>query len=148
MQGSSPLFTYAEQAISSKVHKMIQYACAVDQVVLYGVMKVNMTKSHFNLLQLILVRILCDRHHILKIIVECAYYTSITRWAGLKRVQLCVEVRNENGVIYLGGEHKTKLNYSTYQTKFKNDRTEMKLHGEYDYKCIRNSLSSYAVLSR
>ncbi len=78
---------YAERAISSKVHKMMQYACAVDHAVLYGAMKVNMTKSHFNLLQLILVWILCDRHHISKIIVGWAYYTSITRRAGLKLVQ-------------------------------------------------------------
>ncbi len=42
------VFTYAE-----RVHKMMQYACAVDHVVLQGAMKVNMVKLHFNLLQLI-----------------------------------------------------------------------------------------------
>ncbi len=40
-----------------------------------------------------------------------------------------------------------------YQTKFdtkwrENDHNEMKLHGEYDYECIRDSLSSYPVLTR
>ncbi len=52
------VFTYAERAISSKVHKMMQYTCTVDHMVLQRAMKVNMMKSHFNLLQLILVRIL------------------------------------------------------------------------------------------
>ncbi len=36
----------------------------------------------------------------------------------------------------------TKLNVSQ-QTSFENDQNEMKLHSEYDYECIRNSLSSY-----
>ncbi len=51
----------------------------------------------------------------------------------------------------LGGEHKTKLNYSfnvldqIWRVK---DQNEMKLQGEYDYECIRNSLSSYPILSR
>ncbi len=57
------VFTH-ERAISSKVHKMFQYACTVAHVVWQSVMKVNMTKSHFNLLQLILVRILCDRSYL------------------------------------------------------------------------------------
>ncbi len=62
LQGSSPLFTYAERSISSKVHKMMQYTYKGDHMVLYGSLKVNMMKLHFNLLQLILVRILCDRY--------------------------------------------------------------------------------------
>ncbi len=53
-----------ERAISSKVQKIMQYTWAVDHVVLEGAIKVNMMKSYFNLLQLILVRILCDKHHI------------------------------------------------------------------------------------
>ncbi len=39
----------------------------------------------------------------------------------------------------LGDEHKTKLNYSTYQTKFDAKMTKMKLHGQYDYDCIRKT---------
>ncbi len=37
------------RAISSKVHKMMQYACAVDHVVLHGAMKVNMREVAFQL---------------------------------------------------------------------------------------------------
>ncbi len=36
-----------------------------------------------------------------------------------------------------------KFNYSTW---CKNDQNEMKLHSEYDYDCIRNSLSSYPLI--
>ncbi len=43
---------------------------------------------------------------------------------------------------------KTKLNYSTYQTKFDTKMSKMNLHSEYHYECISNSLSSYPVLSR
>ncbi len=46
----------------------------------------------------------------------------------------------------LGGEYKTKLNYSTYQTKFDAKKTKMKLHGEYDYDCIRKTRLCYLLI--
>ncbi len=46
----------------------------------------------------------------------------------------------------LGGEHKTKLNYSTYQTQFDTKMTKIKLNGEYDYDCIRKTrLDDYTI---
>ncbi len=48
--------------------------------------------------------------------------------------------------IRLGGEHKTKLNYSTNHTKFDAKITKMKLHGEYDYDCIRNTRLYYLLI--
>ncbi len=46
----------------------------------------------------------------------------------------------------LGGDHKTKLNYSTYQTKFVEKITKMKLHCEYDYDCIRKTRLYYLLI--
>ncbi len=46
-----------------------------------------------------------------------------------------------------GGENKTQLFNISDQIWSKNDQNEMKLHSEYDYECISNSLSSYHVLS-
>ncbi len=44
-------------------------------------------------------------------------------------------------------QNETQLFKVSDQIWHKNDQNEMKLHGKYDYECIRNSLSSYPVLS-
>ncbi len=48
----------------------------------------------------------------------------------------------------LGSENKTQLFNVSDQIWHENDQNEMKLHVEYDYECISNSLSSYPALSR
>ncbi len=45
-------------------------------------------------------------------------------------------------------QNKTQLFNVSDQIWRENYQNEMKLNGEYDYECIRNSLSSYPVLSR
>ncbi len=48
-------------------------------------------------------------------------------------------------VIFIS-EHKTKLNYSTYQTIFIAKITKMKFHSEYVYDCIRKTRLYYLLI--
>ncbi len=58
---------------------------------------------------------------------------------AIERLTACVLAANTN---------KTQLFNISDPIWSENDQNEMKLHGEYDYECIRNSLSFYPVLFR
>ncbi len=54
----------------------------------------------------------------------------------------------QDNSIERGTQNKTQIFNVSDQIWRANDQNEMKLHSEYDYECIRDSLSSYPVLSR
>ncbi len=121
-------------------------------------MEVNTMKSHFNLLQLILVRILCDRylkdnswmcilHQYHNTSGLKAYTAMCRREKTCKYMQprIYFSMRSDQAAWCLKentsrswsdrkvdsmrlDEQKTKLNYSMYQTKFDTKMTKMKLN--------------------